>query len=58
MRIYVENRDIAVGVIDVGAVASASVLLVGDTESIVCGSRFDTPPEGVIVAPLVPLEDV
>nr|WP_255639875.1 spore gernimation protein GerPD [Pseudalkalibacillus hwajinpoensis] len=46
----------SVGHIDVTAVASSSVFLVGDTESIVCSSIFDTPPESLIISrPFVPL---
>jgi len=51
----VVNKEICVGSIRVIGVASASVLLVGDTESITLSSVFDTPPESVIVGPLVPL---
>lgn len=58
MKMTVVNKEITVGSITVLGVASSSVLLVGDTETIVCGSRFDTPPEGLLVGPFVPLEDV
>lgn len=51
----VVNKEICVGSIRVIGVASASVLLVGDTESITLSSVFDTPPESVIAGPLVPL---
>nr|WP_246627925.1 spore gernimation protein GerPD [Paenibacillus oenotherae] len=37
------------------AIASASMLQVGDSEQITLYSMFDTPPESVIVGPLVPL---
>ena len=55
MGMHVENRGIHVGGIRVTAVASSSVLLVGDTETILCSSVFDTPPESLIVGPWVPL---
>lgn len=58
MKMNVVNKEISVGSVEVIGVASSAVLLIGDTESIVCGARFDTPPEGLIVGPLVPLEDV
>ncbi len=50
----VVNKEIKVGEIRVIGVASSSVLLVGDTETIQLGSVFDTPPESVIVGPFVP----
>ncbi|MCA0172406.1 spore gernimation protein GerPD [Bacillus sp. RAR_GA_16] len=56
MNYTVINRGLSVGHIEVTAVASSSVLLVGDTESIVCSSIFDTPPESLIISrPFVPL---
>lgn len=55
MDFQVVNKEICVGNIRIIGVSSASVLLVGDTESITLSSIFDTPPESVIVGPLVPL---
>ncbi|MBN8207128.1 spore gernimation protein GerPD [Bacillus sp. NTK071] len=56
MNYTVINRGLSVGNITVTAVASSSILLVGDTESIACSSIFDTPPESLIVTrPFVPL---
>ncbi|WP_273850029.1 spore gernimation protein GerPD [Guptibacillus spartinae] len=56
MNYTVINRGLSVGHIEITAVASSSVLLVGDTESIVCSSIFDTPPESLIISrPFVPL---
>ncbi|XNQ36375.1 spore gernimation protein GerPD [Bacillus sp. 1P10SD] len=37
-------------------VASSSLVLVGDTESIQLASTFDTPPESLIIGPFVPLQ--
>ncbi|WP_026021433.1 hypothetical protein [Paenibacillus senegalensis] len=54
MKMEVVNKEIKVGEIRVIGVASSSVLLVGDTETIQLGSVFDTPPESVIVGPFVP----
>lgn len=51
----VDNGPVEVGVIRVTGIASSSSMLLGDTESIVLYSYFDTPPESVIVGPLVPL---
>lgn len=49
MNLQVENRSLCVGDIKVVGVASASVLLVGDTQSISLSSVFDTPPESLII---------
>jgi len=37
------------------AVASSSLLLVGDTEIVTLSSIMDAPPEAVTVGPIVPL---
>lgn len=55
MKMVVENKGILIGDIHVVAVASSSVFLIGDTETIICSSIFDTPPESLIIGPLVPL---
>ncbi|SCW38565.1 spore germination protein PD [Paenibacillus tianmuensis] len=55
MNLQVENRQICVGNIQVVGVASSSVFLIGDTEVISLSSVFDTPPESLIIGPLVPL---
>ncbi len=49
MNLQVENRSLCVGDIKVVGVASASVLLIGDTQSISLSSVFDTPPESLII---------
>lgn len=56
MNFQVENKEIRVGSITVIGVASSSVLLIGDTQVITCSSAEDTPPESLIMGPLVPLE--
>ncbi|MBO7744951.1 hypothetical protein I8J29_12150 [Paenibacillus sp. MWE-103] len=55
MQLNVVNHVLAVGCIQLTAVASASVLQIGDTETISLVSMFDTPPESVIVGPFAPL---
>lgn len=55
MNLQVENKEIAVGRIDVGAVSSSSILLIGDTHTINLSSVFDTPPESLVIGALVPL---
>ncbi|WP_274363488.1 spore gernimation protein GerPD [Paenibacillus thermotolerans] len=52
--IQVINRQLQVNHIRIIGVASSAVVLVGDTRSINCSSIFDTPPESLIVGPLVP----
>jgi spore germination protein PD len=55
MNFHVYNRDISVGAIKVSAVASSSLFLIGDAETIQLASTFDTPPESLIIGPFVPL---
>ncbi|OIJ10088.1 spore gernimation protein GerPD [Anaerobacillus arseniciselenatis] len=55
MNFTVVNHNISVGNIDVGGVSSASIFLVGDTDTIILSCVFDTPPESLIIGPFVPL---
>jgi spore germination protein PD len=55
MILQVENKEISVGNIQVVGVASSSLLLIGDAQNITLNSVFDTPPESLIIGPLVPL---
>jgi spore germination protein PD len=55
MNMQVYNRDIHVDNIRVEAIASSSLLLVGDTDTIQLASIFDTPAESLIIGPFVPL---
>ena len=55
MNFEVVNRDICVGHIRVGGIASSSVFMVGDTNSIQLTSLFNTPAESLVVGPFVPL---
>lgn len=55
MNFEVYNRDICVVNIRVIGVSSSSLLMVGDTQTIQLASIFDTPPESLIVGPVVPL---
>ncbi|MGM9927231.1 MAG: spore gernimation protein GerPD [Bacillus sp. (in: firmicutes)] len=54
MDYRVTNENLCVGKIKVVGVTSSSLLLVGDVKTIQLSSAFDTPPESVIVGPLVP----
>ncbi|WP_096200497.1 spore gernimation protein GerPD [Bacillus sp. FJAT-45350] len=55
MNFNVVNRELSVGDIRIMAVATSSVFLVGDTDTINLSSIFDTPPESLIIGPFVPL---
>jgi spore germination protein PD len=55
MIFEVYNRDICVDSIRVIGVASASLLMVGDTQTIQLAATFDTPAESLIIGPFVPL---
>ncbi len=55
MNFEVVNRELCVGSIRVIGVSSASLLMVGDTNSIQLTSLFDTPAESLIIGPFVPL---
>ncbi|XEC93957.1 spore gernimation protein GerPD [Paenibacillus tarimensis] len=55
MKMIVENREITVGSVNIIGVTSSSVFQVGDTDVITLSSIFDTPPESLIIGPLVPL---
>ncbi|RBW68994.1 spore gernimation protein GerPD [Bacillus taeanensis] len=49
MFFQVINRELSVGNINITGVGSASIVLVGDTETICLSSIFDTPPESLII---------
>ncbi|MGM9924010.1 MAG: spore gernimation protein GerPD [Bacillus sp. (in: firmicutes)] len=55
MNYHVTNENLCVGKIKVIAVASSSLFLIGDAQTIQLSSAFDTPPESLIVGPVVPL---
>jgi spore germination protein PD len=56
MIFEVYNRDLCVDVIKIIGVASSSLVMVGDTQTIQLASTFDTPAESLIIGPFVPLE--
>jgi spore germination protein PD len=51
----VYNRDLCVENIKIIGVASSSLVMVGDTQTIQLASTFDTPAESLIIGPFVPL---
>ncbi|MEK3722255.1 spore gernimation protein GerPD [Paenibacillus sp. FSL H8-0034] len=55
MNFHVTNHALCVGDVRIIGVSSSSVFLIGDTQTIVCSSIFDTPPEAVSSGPLTPL---
>ncbi|ANB57511.1 putative spore germination protein gerPD [Anoxybacillus sp. B7M1] len=55
MNYTVINRDVQVGDIYLTAVTSSAIFLIGDADVINLSSAFDTPPESLIIGPLVPL---
>lgn len=55
MNFEVYNRDICVESLRIIGVASSSLVMVGDTETIQLAATFDTPAESLIIGPFVPL---
>lgn len=55
MNLEIYNRELSVGHIHIIGVASSSMVLVGDTQTIQLASTFDTPAESLIIGPFVPL---
>jgi spore germination protein PD len=55
MDLQVINRELCVNSLKVDAVASSSLLLIGDANTIQLASTFDTPAESLIIGPFVPL---
>lgn len=57
MKYTVINHDLSVGSIQITAVASSAIFIIGDSKVISPSSIFDTPPESLTVGPLVPLAE-
>ncbi|WP_044022842.1 spore gernimation protein GerPD [Bacillus sp. SG-1] len=55
MNLHVINRELCVNSVNIDAVASSSLFLVGDANTIQLASTFDTPAESLIIGPFVPL---
>lgn len=55
MILEVVNHDLQVENVNIIAVASSSVFLVGDTNSIQLACAYDTPMSSFLIGPLVPL---
>lgn len=55
MNLTVINKELCVNDIKITGIASSAVFLIGDSQFITLSSIFDTPPESLIIGPLVPL---
>ncbi|MGG0719149.1 spore gernimation protein GerPD [Robertmurraya massiliosenegalensis] len=55
MNLQVHNGEFKIGTMQVEAVSSSSLVLIGDAETIQLSSIFDTPAESLIIGPYVPL---
>ncbi|MFC3015295.1 spore germination protein PD [Virgibacillus subterraneus] len=55
MNMEVHNWGLQVGNVQIDAITSSSVFLVGDSEDIILSSFFDTPPEATMIGSIVPL---
>ncbi|MEQ6388203.1 spore gernimation protein GerPD [Bacillaceae bacterium S4-13-58] len=51
MGLTIHNHVLQVGHIEIIGITTSSVFLVGDNESIVLSSIYDTPPESLIISP-------
>lgn len=58
IQLNVVNKGLQVGSIRIIGVGSASVVLIGDTDVVTASSVFDTPPESLIIGPMVPFSPV
>lgn len=56
MNFTVINRHLQVDAIRIVGVASSSLFLIGDTNTVSLSSIFDTPAESLIIGPFQPLE--
>jgi len=54
VQLQVYNYNLFVDTIRILGVGGSSIVQIGDTASIHCSSIFDTPPESLIIGPLVP----
>lgn len=58
MKMEIHNYGMHVCNIQVEAVTSSSVFLIGDNDEFILSSFFDTPPESYILENVVPLAPV
>lgn len=55
MILEITNHELVVGDIEITAVASSSLVQIGDVETIQLASIFDTPAESLVIGPFVPI---
>ena len=55
MEFNVINHQLCIGDIRITGIASAASFHVGDVQTIQLSSAFDTPPESLIISPIVSL---
>ncbi|MBT2669532.1 spore gernimation protein GerPD [Streptomyces sp. ISL-14] len=54
MEFNVINHQLCVGDINIIGVSSSALFLIGDVQTVQLSSAFDTPPESLIIGPVVP----
>jgi spore germination protein PD len=54
MNFTVTNRNLSVGNVKITGIGNSSLFLVGDANTILLSSVYDTPPESLIIGPFVP----
>ncbi|WP_033829559.1 hypothetical protein [Bacillus andreraoultii] len=55
MILEVVNHELQAETVNIIAIASSSIFLVGDTNSIQLACAYDTPMSSFLIGPLVPL---
>lgn len=55
MFLEVHNYHLSVGHVQIDAIGSSSIFLIGDNDTMVLSSFYDTPPESYTVTNLIPL---
>jgi spore germination protein PD len=54
MELNVINKELHVGNIEIIGIASSSLFIIGDAQTIQQAATFDTPAESLIIGPFVP----
>lgn len=57
MNLHVVNRDLCVYHVDITAVTTSSLFLIGDAHLIQLSSAFDTPPDSLIIGTFLTAEE-
>ena len=56
VQLTVVNRELQIGSIRIIGLGNGSVFQIGDTSAIHASSVFDTPPDSIVISPLVPFQ--